>query len=760
MPKLTIDRVRPLIAQIRAGNFNALGAGSLDRRANSFYRKALEGQLTGQERLDAYDIYKLSLQLERSSDPRAIMALRGLELGTPGDGWIYGMKFEANPIPRNDFERRENDRDPSSELIARGQDWTIDVPLKPGEDKDLLVLRKVVGIAEDFPGVTLAVPESLTDKSVLRLYANHKTIEDLAQKLEAGSLAFDACKSCLDKDGKIIWELMLTQSTSGIAFNYGPKTTENLVNNDHGRVVAPDFAIITDVGSLQIRDKNEDSAGYAKLSGDREVWVVADGMGGHAGGALASRLGVEKTLKSLTEGRSLIEAVKDAHEEVVKANQEAVKKGERGGAGSTVVALLIDRREQTGKIIWVGDSRARFVTEDAEGILTVDHSRLFNQVRVKLREQGRDIELPITQTRMEEIEGLLDAEQAEGRKVQPDYNIRGHGNIIDAALGHGAQSTIGLVEFPLGNGEKPAKITLYSDGLVDGREKEIEAEIEVTGILRKAQTAGDAAEELLANAFSAGSTDNVTVAVINVKEGLNLAELKVISGEKFQQELIARMSDINYQMTMGELKYMVEVYLLNPGIVPAELIERTKQRALVRNNLEALELLRKIDPSIPPVAAPPPLPAAGRESAPFDEVSDSQVISVVPAIKLVTAGPTHTKDNWAVTVKYEEKLGEMSQQTAQAIGAIFRPYAKGKFFSVNLSNNLSVVALADRANLDYLLKLVQTAIDEKGWSTWFGKKERFYIQYLGREAKTGQPTFKVYRNGDLQPDFIKQNFSQ
>lgn len=747
MPKLTIDRVRPLISQIRAGNFIGLGAGAIDRRANGFYRKALENKFAGQERLDAYEFYKLSLQLQRSADPLARLALAGFELEKSGDGWVYGRAFEREPLARNDYEKRENDRDPNSELIARGQDWTIEITA--GKDKLLTELDKLASVLEGFPGATLAIPETVADSNVIRIYANHDTVNELSAKLTDRSIDHQAIKYCLDKDGQYIWQM--ERKDGKIQFGDSPYLRgvgSNLVNVERGKTFDADWAILTDVGTFQVREKNEDSAGHVLLDGKRELFIVADGMGGHAKGDLASKIAVETMISAMKNGRSLVEAVKDT-------SQEVMKNGQSGG--STLVALLIDREAEIGQIAWVGDSRARFVTEDAEGLLTRDHSRLFNLVRMQLRDEGRDIELPITKDRMEEIEATLDAMQAAGTS-----NIRSHGNVIDAALGHGAQPTIGLVEFPLGKGEKPAKLALYSDGLVDGPAKEIESEIAITEIMRRDQPAEKAVDDLLAQAYSAGTSDNVTVALVNLPEGLNLAEMKVISGERFQQELIARLSDVNNQMTMGELKYMVEVYLLNPSIVPAELIERTKQKAVASRNAEAVVLLRMIDPSIPPVPAvemPPPLPAvpAGRPSSPTSEISDSQIISDRPITKLITAGPLDGTDKWAVTVKFDSLLGEMSQATALAIGSLFRPRAKTKFFSVSLSNNLQVKALADPANLKYFLDLVRIAIEER---SWWRKKDSFYIQYLGREAKSGQPKFMVYREDEVQPEFIQQNFAQ
>src|SRR5437868_5651675 len=108
--------------------------------------------------------------------------------------------------------------------------------------------------------------------------------------------------------------------------------------------------------------QNEDSIGWDEA---RQMWFVADGMGGHASGDVASRIVKQTLLESGT--LPLIEAVHQAHRAVAKAAALA-----NSNMGSTVVALQL--RDGEGEIVWVGDSRVYLWRDKKLQPVTRDHS--------------------------------------------------------------------------------------------------------------------------------------------------------------------------------------------------------------------------------------------------------------------------------------------------------------------------------------------------------------------------------------------------
>ena len=125
----------------------------------------------------------------------------------------------------------------------------------------------------------------------------------------------------------------------------------------------------TDVGLKRAR--NEDSL---LLRPEVGLWAVADGMGGHGYGDVASRMAVDalKGLEAAPSGEALLEAVEQA---VAAANREMRAFAERQGhpvLGTTLVALLMFRAHFA--CLWCGDSRAYLLREGVLRQLTRDHS--------------------------------------------------------------------------------------------------------------------------------------------------------------------------------------------------------------------------------------------------------------------------------------------------------------------------------------------------------------------------------------------------
>src|SRR5205085_5096953 len=145
-----------------------------------------------------------------------------------------------------------------------------------------------------------------------------------------------------------------------------------------------EWAYVSDPGSG--RDSNEDYAG-AIVPEDTDtvpLFVVADGMGGHAAGEVASRLAVETVLTTWQSSGSgpahqrLRSAVRAANVAVYDAGQDA----ERRGMGSTLTALALAGKEAV--IAHAGDSRAYLVRDRQASQLTADHSRVGEMLRMRL----------------------------------------------------------------------------------------------------------------------------------------------------------------------------------------------------------------------------------------------------------------------------------------------------------------------------------------------------------------------------------------
>jgi PPM family protein phosphatase len=227
---------------------------------------------------------------------------------------------------------------------------------------------------------------------------------------------------------------------------------------------------VTDVGRL--RDGNEDSF---VVDERLTLFAVADGMGGHRGGEVASATAIEALRAAVASGRSIDDAVKAANVAVLeKASNDA----ELTGMGTTMTAttpvgggaLLIAH---------VGDSRAYLLRDGAIKRLTEDHSLVEELVR----------------------EGRLTEEQAESHPQRA---------IITRALGADEDVTVDLYTVDVSAGDR---VILCSDGLTTMlRDREIE------GIARQEPDPRIAANRLIEAANEAGGDDNITVIVLDVTE--------------------------------------------------------------------------------------------------------------------------------------------------------------------------------------------------------------------------------------------------
>lgn len=237
----------------------------------------------------------------------------------------------------------------------------------------------------------------------------------------------------------------------------------------------------TDVG--KVRSENQD---FGTLTTPKEeagshpggrLLIVADGMGGHRGGATASRLATE-TVKSHyldSETQDVASALRDA---VTLANTRVYTQAQTNpdlrGMGTTTSALVI--RGNQGWFAHVGDSRIYLVRGDAITQLTEDHSLVATMVR----------------------EGLLTTQEAENHPRR---------NVLQRSIGVGEEVDID-VRGPMDVQENDVFI-LCSDGL-HGLVKEDEMKRIAALPLQQA------ADEFVKLALERGAPDNVTVIVARV----------------------------------------------------------------------------------------------------------------------------------------------------------------------------------------------------------------------------------------------------
>ncbi len=205
------------------------------------------------------------------------------------------------------------------------------------------------------------------------------------------------------------------------------------------------------------------------------LYIVADGMGGHAAGDFASRYAISVVLdfikkSTITNPISLLKrAMILASNEVYK---EAEKDKEKTGMGTTMVACVIDGNE--AYIANIGDSRLYLINDDIRQI-TLDHSLVEELIRT----------------------GQLDRNK--GRN-HPEKNI------ITKAMGSRDEAMPDFFEITLSPGDK---ILMCSDGLSNMVEND-----EIRDIITEARSPEIAVEMLIDKANYYGGNDNISVVVI------------------------------------------------------------------------------------------------------------------------------------------------------------------------------------------------------------------------------------------------------
>jgi serine/threonine protein phosphatase PrpC len=242
-------------------------------------------------------------------------------------------------------------------------------------------------------------------------------------------------------------------------------------------------AKLSDVGRL--RPHNEDfvdcyvPADPEQLERKGAVYLVADGMGGHQAGEVASQGAVETVIRQYYAdldhdvATSLVRAFRQANQYI---HEQAQTDPNRTGMGTTLVAAVILGRKVY--IANVGDSRAYLISKTGISQITEDHSWVEEQVRA----------------------GLLTTEQA---RRHPQRNL------VTRALGSRPAVEVDLFEGQLGEGDK---LLLCSDGLTSHVE-----DLEMEAVVRE-HPPEEAVRLLVAKANERGGSDNISVLVVGGRE--------------------------------------------------------------------------------------------------------------------------------------------------------------------------------------------------------------------------------------------------
>ncbi|HYZ10592.1 MAG TPA: Stp1/IreP family PP2C-type Ser/Thr phosphatase [Actinomycetota bacterium] len=222
----------------------------------------------------------------------------------------------------------------------------------------------------------------------------------------------------------------------------------------------------TDVG--RVREGNEDSYMVHEA-----LFAVADGMGGHQGGEVASKLALDTLLKA-TDGAALAQAVQDANRAVF---ERAGSDPALAGMGTTLTAFLADR--DTLRLAHVGDSRAYLLRDGELQRITTDHTV---------------------------VEGLVE----KGELTPHEASIHPQRSILTRAIGVEGEVQVDQGSIDVLPGDR---LLLCSDGLTGMVDDE-----HIHRILDERRDPQAAADALVEAANEAGGQDNVTAVVIDVLE--------------------------------------------------------------------------------------------------------------------------------------------------------------------------------------------------------------------------------------------------
>jgi serine/threonine protein phosphatase PrpC len=296
--------------------------------------------------------------------------------------------------------------------------------------------------------------------------------KDASAVVEGKAAESKAVEASPEEQGENGNEGMMTESI--------PATGSFEIENGEGFEV--EASVQTDVG--RVREINEDSGRFSRpsdpatLASKGVLLIVADGMGGHSAGEVASGMTVELVPRLYYGSQSsapnaLREAVEETNRQIHAASLADESKR---GMGTTCTALALVGEEAFAA--HVGDSRLYMMREGKVYLLTEDHSAVMEMVKL----------------------GLITMDEARHHEDK---------NVILRALGTAPEVEVSTLEpFRVRTGDK---YLLCSDGLYDlVTDEEIERE------LSAAEDIHAAGERLIVMAKGRGGHDNITVGIVEL----------------------------------------------------------------------------------------------------------------------------------------------------------------------------------------------------------------------------------------------------
>ena len=234
-------------------------------------------------------------------------------------------------------------------------------------------------------------------------------------------------------------------------------------------VVSSYYGSRTEIGN--VREHNEDS-----LTVLPPLFAVADGMGGHEAGEVASEITIN-TLNDLApqsaDAEALARAVVAANLNVIKAPSQGVG---REGMGTTLTAAILEKERLV--IAQVGDSRAYLLHNGSLQQLTRDHSLMADMIEA-------------------------------GQLTEAEARVHPNRSVITRAIGSDPHMQPDLYELNVETGDR---LLLCSDGICGMIEDH-----EIASIMRQAPSAQSCADQLVEAALAAGGFDNATAVVVDVE---------------------------------------------------------------------------------------------------------------------------------------------------------------------------------------------------------------------------------------------------
>ncbi len=224
--------------------------------------------------------------------------------------------------------------------------------------------------------------------------------------------------------------------------------------------------VATDIG--RVRDGNEDS-----YLSQEPLFAVADGMGGHKGGEVASQLALDTLESGFRMESGLAEQIRGANAAVFERSRAdtAVQ-----GMGTTLTAVVL--HDMAATFAHVGDSRAYLLRAGDLRRLTEDHTLVNRLVR-------------------------------SGEITEAEAEVHPHRSVLTRALGTDPGVEVDEFTVTLTDGDR---LLLCSDGLTG-----MVTEEQIAAILGAAPDPQDAADRLVRAANRAGGVDNITVVVLDVE---------------------------------------------------------------------------------------------------------------------------------------------------------------------------------------------------------------------------------------------------